>query len=58
MSRHFVRRIADEHERERAGTRRFVTTEPLDELERSLARVDAPDAHEVRPLADTRYRDR
>ena len=58
MSRYFVRRIADEHERERARMGRLVTTEPLDQLERSLARVDATDAHEVRPFSDTRYRDR
>ncbi len=31
----------------------LVATEPLDELERALAGVDAPDAHEVRTLADT-----
>ena len=31
----------------------LVATEPLDELERALAGVDAPDAYEIRTLADT-----
>ena len=52
-TRDLVRAVADEHERERPGMRVLVATEPLDELERALARVDAPDAHEVRTLADT-----
>ncbi len=50
MRGHFVRRIADEHERDRAGTRLLVAGEPLDELERALAGIDPSDAHEVRPL--------
>ena len=47
------RAIADEHERKRPGMRVLVATEPLDELERALAGIDAPDAYEIRTLADT-----